>query len=260
MKIAVVGCGWLGLPLASSLVQKSFEVHGTSRDEEKVLFLKEKGIVSHLLSSKNFNSIDWLNKVDVLVLNIPPSDFKSIYGEKMLEISNNLKENSKIIFISSTSVYKNNDSIVDESSDAKGGARNGKNVLEAEQMLQKKWRNNLTIVRMSGLVGGNRHPAKYMAGKHYKNGDNPVNLIHLEDCCGIIESVIDQGFWGKIVNGVCEENPSKNEYYTFSAKKLGVEPPVFSDGSGDFKKIDSIILGNELNYDLKYKSPYDFPL
>ena len=113
---------------------------------------------------------------------------------------------------------------------------------------------------MSGLVGGERHPAKFMSGKTYSNGDNPVNLIHLKDCMGIITSVIEQNFWGQIVNGVCAENPSKKEYYTFVATKLGVEPPVFSDGKGDFKEIESVVVGRGLEYELEFKSPFDFPM
>lgn len=259
MKIAVVGCGWLGLPLAITLVKKSYRVHGTSRNEEKLLSLERKGIAPHLLDSAGFKSMEWLKNIDILVLNIPPSDFKSDYGEKMLEISNNLEGSAKIIFVSSTSVYKNCDCAIDESFEAKGGPRNGQYVLDAEQKLQKKWGSQLSIIRMSGLVGENRHPVRFMSGRHYENGDNPVNLIHLEDCCGLIEAVIEQDFWGEVINGVCNENPSKEKYYRFAAEKLNIKSPTFESGKAGFKEIHSAIVGNVLKYKFKYNSPFDFP-
>ncbi|RUA14157.1 MAG: short-chain dehydrogenase, partial [Flavobacteriia bacterium] len=45
--IGVLGCGWLGLPLAQRLVESGFEVHGTTTSIEKVQQLQRLGIVPY---------------------------------------------------------------------------------------------------------------------------------------------------------------------------------------------------------------------
>ena len=127
MKIAVVGCGWLGSPLALKLIEKGFTVSGTSRDKIKLATLVEKGLDAYQLKFEDFDkNNEWLNEMDVLVLNIPPSNFKFTYAEKMLNLTKSLNSKAKVIFISSTSVYENNDNKVDENTEATGGKRNGK--------------------------------------------------------------------------------------------------------------------------------------
>lgn len=260
-RIAIIGCGWLGSSLAMNLLQTNLKVHGTSRSKENINELIEQGLIPHLLQYENFNEPqNWMNECDVLVLNIPPSDFKFLYAEKMVEVSKNMKKDAQIIFISSTSVYTNNDGIVTEKTKATGGPRNGKWVLDAEEQLATAHKTNLTIIRMSGLVGGERHPAKYMSGKEYEFGGNPVNLIHRDDCVGLIELVINKNIRGKIINGVCEENPTRKDYYTYAAEKMYLAPPVFlSSEAKGFKRIDSEILG-EIGYKMKFASPFEFPL
>jgi nucleoside-diphosphate-sugar epimerase len=259
--IAIIGCGWLGSELAKALLKKNYTVHGSSRKKERLQSLIAKGLIPHQMNYADFSSAQaWMHECDILVLNIPPSDFKFLYAEKMVEVSKNMKKDAQIIFISSTSVYANNDGIVTEKTKATGGPRNGKWVLDAEERLADNHKNNLTIIRMSGLIGGERHPVKYMSEKEYEFGGNPVNLIHRDDCVGLIELVINKNIRGKIINGVCEENPTRKDYYTFAAEQLNLAPPVFlkTEAKG-FKQINSEIM-NEIGYKMKYQSPFEFPI
>ena len=45
MKIAVVGCGWLGFPLAKNFVELGNTVIGTTTSSEKLSDLQEAGIM-----------------------------------------------------------------------------------------------------------------------------------------------------------------------------------------------------------------------
>lgn len=260
-KIAVIGCGWLGSALANELLKKNYEVHGTSRDIDKLVDLIDGGLVAHQLEYENMDKPQkWLNTCETLVLNIPPSGFRFLYAEKMVAIAKNIHPDAQLIFISSTSVYADNDEIVTENTPADGGKRNGNWVIDAEEALQKLFPQQLCIIRMSGLVGGKRHPVRYMSGKQYDFGGNPVNLIHRDDCVGIIQTCIEKDIRQKIINGVCDENPTRAAYYGFAAKELGIAPPVFENlEARGFKQIDSIAL-KEIGYTMKYKSPFDFPL
>ncbi len=43
-QISILGCGWLGLPLAKSLIEKRFSVKGSTTSEAKIVLLKNVGI------------------------------------------------------------------------------------------------------------------------------------------------------------------------------------------------------------------------
>jgi 3-hydroxyisobutyrate dehydrogenase-like beta-hydroxyacid dehydrogenase len=45
IKISILGCGWLGLPLAKSLLAKSYEVKGSTTSENKLEVLINAGIL-----------------------------------------------------------------------------------------------------------------------------------------------------------------------------------------------------------------------
>ena len=44
--VGIMGCGWLGLPLAQSLIEKGFNVKGTTTSFEKLSVLTNIGIES----------------------------------------------------------------------------------------------------------------------------------------------------------------------------------------------------------------------
>ena len=75
----VLGCGWLGLPLAHSLLANGCQVAGTTTSPEQLDALRADGIDAHLLRlGPDFTSADearllsLLRRTDVLVLNVPP--------------------------------------------------------------------------------------------------------------------------------------------------------------------------------------------
>ena len=45
-QISILGCGWLGLPLAKSLIEKGFWVNGSTTSLEKIAVLKNEGITA----------------------------------------------------------------------------------------------------------------------------------------------------------------------------------------------------------------------
>lgn len=82
-KIAVIGLGFVGLPLAMLLVSKGFRVTGVDVDENKILSIKNgksyigdinDDLLVNALQSKSFNvtsNYDELGKVDVIIICVP---------------------------------------------------------------------------------------------------------------------------------------------------------------------------------------------
>ena len=242
MQIAVVGCGWLGFPLAKSFVDKGHIVYGSTTHVSKISLLSEANI-NPVIWSLNvpLKELAFLEGIDILILNIPPSKTKDdqiTYSDALKYFGGYLTEKTNVLFISTTSVYPDEIGIADISIPYKNMDQSKETVL-AEIKLREVLKNRLTILRLAGLIGPNRHPITSLSKKGIvSNGDAPINLIHLDDVIGLINKIIEEGYWGKIINGCYPEHPTKKEYYTRAAHHYDVSIPKFIDGGDDLKKVD----------------------
>ncbi|SNY95332.1 SDR family oxidoreductase [Flagellimonas pacifica] len=236
-KIGVFGCGWLGFPLAKHFVVNTYEVHGTTTSKEKLKLLKKDKIHPYEISisaTKIHGDIEtFLSNIDVLIINIPPklrgANTES-FVEKIKLLHNQVKKSkiSKIIFVSSTAVYGNISGDVTEETPPIPVTESGKQLLECEQLLTQDSTLQTTIVRFGGLIGPTRHPVTMLSKrKNLTNGNDPVNLIHLQDCIHLIYTIIEKGYWGEIFNGVYPLHPTKKEYYTTEAIRRGIPAPNY---------------------------------
>ena len=263
-----MGCGWLGEPLAESLIAKKHRVKGSTTTESKIPQLSEKGIEAHLLKldpEMHCNDCKSFWESEVLVLNIPPGRGKDNIIEYHLaqirSVIDRLKssEISQVVFISSTSVYPKLPGVVKESDalEGKAGRASGNALIRAESMLMDEKSFSTTVLRFGGLYGYDRHPAKYMAGKtNLDRGKAPVNLIHRDDCIRIIEQIIEDKITGEIFNAVSDGHPPREMYYSTIAKEMGLVPPTFKeDTEKDYKVVSNRKLKQRLNYHFKYPNP-----
>ena len=76
IQISILGCGWLGFPLAKTLIENKYKVKGSTTSDDKLAVLKNAGIIPFkiaLASDKiDGNMKDFLNKSDILIIDIPP--------------------------------------------------------------------------------------------------------------------------------------------------------------------------------------------
>lgn len=270
MKISILGCGWLGLPLAQALIEVGHTVKGSTTTKEKLPRLKELNITPHLLRLdprlKCKNADNFFNS-DVLVFNVPPGrrrenviDFHTSQVESVIA---HLQDSPVefVVFASSTSVYPKTGGIMEPEDAIPGNATrdSGEALLQAEEMLTSQDTFDTTIVRFGGLYGYDRHPANYLAGKKDVSGGNaPVNLIHRDDCINILQRIIEDDIRGETFNAVSDGHPPKNQYYKIIAKQAGLEPPSFLPDSGeDYKVISNRKLKKKLEYRFAYPNPLD---
>ncbi len=260
-KISVLGCGWLGQPLAVELIKSGYQINGSTTREDNLISLSKVGIQSYLINITDQSikgKIELFLESDLLIFNIPPvrrPDILDFYPKLIGLLLPHIEKSSikKVLFISSTSVYQNINGTVDETTIPEPEKDSGMAILKAESMLQNCDKFKTTILRFAGLAGPDRHPGRFLAGKTGLSGAlNPVNLIHLDDCIGIIISIVKNEKWGKIYNGCYPNHPTKMEFYTHAATQLGLTPPDFSlDKRSDFKVVNGQKVERELNYQYK---------
>ena len=58
MQIAIIGCGWLGFPLAKELASNSYKIIGSLRNEERFDEFKSIGIEPFLYDGENFKELN----------------------------------------------------------------------------------------------------------------------------------------------------------------------------------------------------------
>ncbi len=239
--VAIIGCGWLGLPLAKSLILDGYNIHGTTTSEVKLGMLQKEGISPFLISiSENTIAGDisrFLRGAEILVINVPPKlrgANKENFVKKMQLLLAGVKaaKTKNVIFVSSTSVYGNIEGEITEDTIPQPSTESGKQLLGSESLFINTPKLRTTIIRFGGLIGPNRHPVTMLSGrKGLTNGNTVINLIHLEDCIGIIKAIIHNEWWDELFNGVYPFHPSKQEYYTIEAQKRGLTKPEYLDAS-----------------------------
>lgn len=263
--ISILGCGWLGLPLAEQLVKKGFNVKGSVTTAEKLAVLAEKGIVPfqmELTDEKIIgNQLPDFFQSELLIINIPPGRRKDViyyHKAQIQQLINVLKNTTiqKVLFISSSAVYPDLNKVVFETETEQPIKESGKALLEVEQLLRQQPNFTTSIIRFGGLIGPERHPGKFLAGKqNIANGEAPVNLIHRDDCIALIWEIINQDVWGETFNACADNHPSRSIFYTAAAQHLKLELPSFARDQAKFKIINSDKIKERLKYSFKFPDP-----
>jgi nucleoside-diphosphate-sugar epimerase len=120
----------------------------------------------------------------------------------------------------------------------------GKQLVEVENLLRNNSNFQTTIIRFGGLIGEDRNIVKMLTGKsNVANPDAPINLIHQEDCIGIICEILKQvqhyKVWNETFNAVSPIHPTRKKYYTEKAKQLHLIAPIFTENETNVGKIVS---------------------
>jgi nucleoside-diphosphate-sugar epimerase len=259
-KIGIIGCGWLGFALAKKLISENYQVKGSTTSIEKIEKFNKHNIEPCLLQINEDEIIGeistFLKNLNILIISIPPKSRKnssSSYLNKIRRLNEEIQKSSikKIIFISSTSVYGSTQGEVDSNIIANPNTANGALILESEKFFNNKYS---TVIRFGGLIGNDRNPVFFLIKKlEIKNSLAPINLIHLDDCIGIISSIINKNMWGKVFSAVAPYHPSKKEYYTKKSIEFGLGKLNFSELK---TKINKQISDNKIKDDLNYSFIY----
>ncbi|QIZ76868.1 SDR family oxidoreductase [Ferrimonas lipolytica] len=246
-QLSIAGCGWLGLALAQHLTAKSWQISGCSRNLETLTTLKQHGIAATYMDlDGEFRCPEpsTLFASEWLFINVPPGRHQqdNAYADRVALLAQAAKSHgvNKVIFVSSTAVYQDGADYpnVNEQSALASDVR-AATMLEAEAVIKQHFEQWM-ILRPAGLVGGERHPGRFLAGKVGLAGAGaPINLVHRDDVIAAVEMLLEQPQWGEIFNLSAPKTCNRGEFYPQAAQALGLTAPSFSDELQNGKKVDS---------------------
>ena len=255
--VSILGCGWYGFALAQRLQKAGIKVKGSCTSSSKFVTLEEAGIKPYRIvfdSSEQSYDPDFF-QCDVLIVAIPPKrrlGEADKYVQKIEQVKNAIAVSGikQVIFISSTSVYGDNNTTVDEDVVPVPDTESGRVILEAEHLLQDQSDFTVTILRFGGLIGPGRDPGRFFAGKkQIPNGLAPVNLVHLDDCLNVTIAILQKEAFDYTFNAVSSTHPTRSDFYTQAARLGGYEVPEFVEELNNWKIVNSRHLKSVLDYE-----------
>jgi len=258
-KIAIIGAGWLGKPLARQLLAQDYPLTVSCSRTEKAASLVAQGIPAVSATLADEPQGDWadlLTNKDIAICLLPASRGNhasaplAVQTAQLLTLLNKYQV-GKLIFASTTSVYQKTDQALTETSPLNSNST----VYAAEQLIQQQQDIDFTIIRFAGLISADRNPTRSLSkkssnGHTFDAGESPVNLIHQHDAVGVIQQVIKQQCWGEVFNACCDQHASRQAFYQQGAKQLGITIPSFT---AENSKPHCIIANDKLKQQLGYQ-------
>jgi len=246
MVVSILGCGWLGSALGKHLVENGYQVNGSVTRPEKLSLIEQIGMKSFLLKisdeAVDLSSGFWNCDALVISSNVRLDNNAGYLNglESIAEILRS-KKVKRIVVVSSTSVYGEPNAIMDETAVVEPNTSSAKRLVDIERIFQYIPDTQTTLMRCGGLVGPGRLPGSFLAGrKNVPNGLAPVNLIHLTDCVGLIECILNTEEPVEVINAVSPDHPSRADFYTQAAAAQNLTLPEFVPEKTSWKIVKSL--------------------
>lgn len=276
MRVLIIGCGYVGLPLGVELVAQGHEVFGLRRSCDSDASLSTAGITpltGDITRPEDLAALpgpfDWVVNL-VSSSRGGPDIYRQVYLEGTRNVLAWLKDSppAKFIYTSSTSVYGQTDgSVVKEEAPTEPPTETGKILVETEKLLLDAFAKDkfpAIILRAAGIYGPDRGHLflKYLADEATMadNGRRLINMIHVDDLVGIIIRALQSGRAGEIFNAVDDEPIAQIHFFRFLSETLGkrMPPPAAPGADADRKrgltqkKVSNRKVKMELGYEFKH--------
>ena len=276
MRVLIVGCGYVGLPLSAELVKQGHEVFGLRRSAEGEADLITAGVKPLIADITRPEDLAKLpGPYDWVVNTVSSSkggeeEYRQVYLQGMRNLMEWLAPTAikKFVYTSSTSVYGQTDgSVVKESSPTEPASATSRVLVETEKLLldAAQGRNfPAVILRVAGIYGPERghlfqqylRDEARIAGK----GDRIINMIHRDDLVTAIITALKSGRPGEVYNATDDEPVTQLHFFKWLSEVLGKWMPPFATEEENAgrkrgltnKKISNRKLKMELGVALKY--------
>jgi nucleoside-diphosphate-sugar epimerase len=277
MRILIVGCGYVGLPLGAELVRRGHQVFGLRRSLLAEAELRAAGITPIHADITQAASLEKIPRDFDWVVNCAASggggadDYRQVYleGNRHLVAHFAGAGLKKFVYTSSTSVYAQNDgAVVTETSPTEPDAPTAKVLVETENFLLSAVADRkvpAVILRVAGIYGPGRGYAfkQFLRGEAKLEGDGRrvMNMIHRDDLIGVICAALERGTPGEIYNAADHAPVTQREFYGWLAAELQQPlPPTIPADENLWRKrgaTNKRISNAKLRAALKYE--FQFP-
>ncbi len=194
--VLLVGCGDIAQRLAL-LLQDDYRLTGLRRHPQSLPSLISP-LVADLCDSHSVSTALADRTFDYVVITLTPGErseerYRQVYVDGTRHLLAALQGEPRLIFVSSTSVYaQDQGELVDESSPAIGSGFSGRCMREAEDLVASS---NFasTNVRFSGIYGPGRERLLNMVREGRVDKSSAAqwsNRIHADDCAGVLAFLI----------------------------------------------------------------------
>ena len=271
MRVLIVGCGYVGLPLGAQLARRGHEVFGVRRRVEAAHELTQCDITPVIADitqpdalTKIPGPFDWVvNTVSSTQGGV--EDYRAVYleGTRHLITWAAKQGVQKFLYTSSTSVYAQTDgsSVTEESATAPKSPTSQLLVATEQLLLDAARQNNFpaVILRVAGIYGPERGHLfqQYLRGEARLTGDGSrlINMIHRDDVVAGIIAALERGRAGEIYNVADDEPVTQREFFLWLSQQLGRPmPPPASEGERAGRKrglTQKRVLNDRLRSELK---------
>lgn len=268
----ILGCGYLGRRIAALWRAQGDDVWATTRSRERFADFEAQGWRPVLFDVTRSDTSQTLPAAQTVVYAVgfdrsAGVEMRTIYVDGLRRALDALPDTvERVIYISSTGVYGQNDgSVVDEESPTEPTRTGGQVVLEAErELMQHPLGQRAIILRLAGIYGPGRLPRldAIRAGEPLVTPrDGFLNLIHVEDAARIV-LLAEQFAAQPRMYLVSDGHPVKRRtFYEEISRRLGLKKPAFIEPTPDAptspraessKRLDLRRLLTELPVTLKY--------
>jgi len=237
-RVGVLGCGWLGIPLAQHLQTKGYEVRGTRQSQPGLRRLEEAGIAAYplVVSEEDITGdLTFFDQLDVLIVSLPPGlrknpTFRLDQAIAQLAIHLHTTAIDHLIFLSSISVYGAEQGMITEATPCDPTTPSGQMLVQCEALFRALKIPHITVLRLGGLIGNDRHPVYGLANKEViPDPMGAINLVHQLEVVAYIEALIKKPKKSGVYNVVNPYHPKRQEYYQATANTLGLPLPPFEN-------------------------------
>lgn len=275
MRVLIVGCGYVGLPLGRELHGAGHEVVGLRRSREADPALRAAGIAPFHADITDPHTLADLPGAFDWVIHCPAAGGggADAYRRVYVEGTRNLLDQVRLqgprtcVYTGSTSVYGQDDgSWVTEKSPTEPSAETARLLLETERVLAEAGQaSGLCAIRLrlAGIYGPGRGYwfKQFLGGRATVDGKGRrfLNMIHQQDVVGAIRAALERGRPGEVYNVVDDEPVSQNDLFRWLSETTGRPMPPTTGESvsprrrgATNKRVSNRRLKTELAYTPRY--------
>jgi nucleoside-diphosphate-sugar epimerase len=274
MRVLIVGCGYVGLPLGAELANQGHEVFGLRRSIAGDAELRAVNIIPlHGDITKPDALVNLPTRFD-WVVNCAASGGGDADSYRQLYLTGNhnlvewLKQSPprKYIWTSSTSVYGQDDgSVVTESNATEPPTETGRILVETENLLLAVARESgfpTVILRLAGIYGPDRGYwfRQFLHGEAKMEGDGSrfLNMIHRDDVVGAIIAALEHAPAESVFNVVDDEPVSQRDFFAWLSAQLDKPMPPSVAVGGEISRKRGVTNKRVSNRRLKGQLGYQF--